>query len=88
MGEPRGLGRGVESYNALQRCVYFDAECVAAWAAPELGKGRSMCMWSTWSTRHALLVGRQGQHRFHVVHATDEGLVALLNGIAVMTPTP
>jgi hypothetical protein len=70
----------VQSYNSLQRCIYYDAECVASWAAPELDKGPVYVYLVDSVDSHALLMSVKSSHAFQVVRESDEGIVALLVG--------
>jgi hypothetical protein len=66
------------SYNTLQTCVYFDADCLVKWtkAHPEKGTGYVYVLDSLGS--HALLLDVEASPHFEVIHKGDDGVVARL----------
>jgi hypothetical protein len=66
------------SYNSLQTCVYFDAECVVTWAKAHPEKGTAFVYVVDSLASHALLLDVEASPQFQVVHKGDDGVVARL----------
>jgi len=66
------------SYNSLQTCVHFDAECVVTWAKAHPEKGTAFVYVVDTPGSHALLLDVEASPQFQVVHKGDDGVVARL----------
>jgi hypothetical protein len=66
------------SYDALQMCVHYDAECVVSWTRAHATNGPAYVYVVESLDSHALRLDIEASPKFRVVHAGDDGVVAIL----------